>query len=366
MAHPLAPDLARFRAAGAPFGRAVVTEVWGSAPRGTGAMMVADAQVHFAGGVSGGCVETAVIGEIGEAIARGTPALVSYGVSDETAWTVGLACGGTIRVWVEPVVRPEVAAAIEGPGGAVVATVLAGAGVPGAQLVVTAEGERVALLAAPSPDAGAAAAAARELEQAAGAVTDAAVAAYRRTASRVEEIAAPDGTTLRVLLEVFPRRPVLLCFGGVHVAAALVQLAGPLGYRTIVADGREAFLSRERFPTADELILAWPDEAFARVGLDGDTCVCVLSHDPKFDEPALLAALRSPARYVGAIGSRKTQAARRERLRAAGLTEEQLARLHGPIGLDLGGREPLETALAILAEITAVRFGGSAAPLTAR
>jgi xanthine dehydrogenase accessory factor len=141
------------------------------------------------------------------------------------------------------------------------------------------------------------------------------------------------------------------------VAAELVPLARALGYRTIVADGRPAFLTRERFPDADQLILGWPEEAFAQAGIDSATAVAVLTHDPKFDDPALMIALRSPAMYVGAIGSKKTQAARRERLGAAGLTEVQLARLFGPIGLDLGGRSPAETALAILAEITAVRYG---------
>jgi xanthine dehydrogenase accessory factor len=158
-----------------------------------------------------------------------------------------------------------------------------------------------------------------------------------------------------VFLEVFPRRPTLLIFGGVHVATHLVHMAKPLGYRTVVADGREGFLTRERFPTADELLLGWPEDVFARVGIDSATCICLLTHDPKFDESALDIALRSPAVYIGAIGSRKTQQVRRERLREAGYTKEEIARLHGPIGLDLGGREPAEIALAILAEISAVR-----------
>jgi xanthine dehydrogenase accessory factor len=164
-----------------------------------------------------------------------------------------------------------------------------------------------------------------------------------------------------VFLEVFPRQARLVIFGGVHIAVALVPLARMLGYRTIVADGRQSFLTRERFPDADELILAWPEQAFERIGLDRSCYVCVLSHDPKFDEPALKAALRSPARYVGAIGSKKTQAARRKWLESEGFTEEELARLHGPIGLELGGRQPAETALAILAQMTAVRYGGAAA-----
>jgi xanthine dehydrogenase accessory factor len=193
-------------------------------------------------------------------------------------------------------------------------------------------------------------------------VLEAARKALARGTSTTLELAG-SAPASKIFLEVFPRRPTLVIFGGVHIAAELVPLAKSLGYRTVVADGREAFLSRERFPTADELVLAWPEEAFAKVGLDAATYVCVLSHDPKFDEPALEIALRSPAAYVGAIGSRKTQATRRERLKAAGFTEDELARLRGPIGLDLGGRQPAETALAILAEMTALRYGGTGRPM---
>ena len=170
---------------------------------------------------------------------------------------------------------------------------------------------------------------------------------------------------VQVLLEVFARQPKLVIFGGVHVAQALTMLARPLGYRTFVADGREAWLTRERFPHADELVLGWPADAFARIGLDENTSVVLLSHDPKFDEPALEIALRSPAAYVGAIGSRKTQEKRRAHLREQGFTDDQVARLHGPIGLDLGGRHPMETALSILAEIAAVRNGATGRSLSA-
>jgi xanthine dehydrogenase accessory factor len=140
----------------------------------------------------------------------------------------------------------------------------------------------------------------------------------------------------------------------------MLPLAKALGYHTIVADGRKAFLDPDRFPAADELICAWPEETFDRIGLDDSCYVCLLSHDPKFDEPALQVALRSAARYVGAIGSKRTQASRRERLRELGLKELEIARLHGPIGLNLGGRQPAEIALAIMAEITAVRYGARA------
>jgi xanthine dehydrogenase accessory factor len=190
------------------------------------------------------------------------------------------------------------------------------------------------------------------------AVRDAATAALARETSTTVQLTGADGTATSVFLEVFPRRPRLVIFGGVHIAMALVPLARTLGYYTIVADGRQAFLTRARFPEADELLLAWPEEAFDRAGLDSASYICVLSHDPKFDEPALRLALRSPARYIGAIGSRKTQAKRRERLAAEGFSDDEIARVHGPIGLDLGGRSPAETALAILAEMTLARYKG--------
>jgi xanthine dehydrogenase accessory factor len=191
------------------------------------------------------------------------------------------------------------------------------------------------------------------------AVRAAALAALRRESSTTLALETPAGGA-SVFLEAFPRRPRLVIFGGVHIAVALVPLARMLGYRTIVADGRQAFLTRERFPDADELILGWPEAAFEQIGLDASCYICILSHDPKFDEPALKTALRSPAAYVGAIGSRKTQATRREWLQSEGFTDQEIARIHGPIGLELGGRQPAETALAILAQMTAVRYGGQA------
>ena len=300
----LLADYERLRAAG-PVGRAVVTQVWGSAPRPEGATLLAGPNGAMAGSVSGGCVESAAAEAIQSAMAQGAPRKMSWGVTHERAWEMGLSCGGTIEVFIEPSVRDEVLAAARRESGSVVATVIEGAAPLGSGLVL--------------------------LEDGSGAI--------------------------EVFLEVFPRRPTLLVFGGVHIATALVRLAKPLGYRTVVADGREAFLTRERFPDADELLLGWPEEVFQRVGLNPATCVVLLTHDPKFDEPALELALRSDAGYVGAIGSRKTQTHRRERLRALGFSEAAIARLHGPIGLDLGGREPAEIALAILAEISAVRHG---------
>jgi xanthine dehydrogenase accessory factor len=336
-------DYERFARAGKPFGRAVVTSVWGSAPRAEGSSMLAASDGTIAGSVSGGCVESATAAEIGEAITRGTPKLVTFGVTDEQAWEVGLACGGTIKVFVEPAVAAPVLQAARGRGGEVVATIIAGQGL-GAAVRVLESGRIEGSLPVKLP-----------LEELRGA----ALTALRREASGSRDFET-EGQPVTAFLEVFPRQPRLVVFGGVQIAVALVPLAKALGYWTIVADGREAFLSRDRFPQADELILAWPEEAFERIGLDATCYVCVLSHDPKFDEPALQIALRSRAAYVGAIGSRKTQESRRQRLRDAGLTPEQIQRLHGPIGLDLGGRQPAETALAILAEMTSVRYGGGA------
>jgi xanthine dehydrogenase accessory factor len=337
-------DYDRLTAGGEHPGRAVVTSVWGSAPRPEGSSMLATGAGVMAGSVSGGCVEGATAVEIGAAIQRGTPRLVTFGVSDEQAWEVGLACGGTIKVLVQPAVPAEVLAAARGPGGEVVATGLDGTGA--GRMAHIREDGRVdgPLAGSVAPDALAAAA----------------LEALRRERSTTVSLATPDGAA-EVFLEVYPRRPRLVIFGGVHIATALVPLARLLGYRTIVADGRQAFLTRERFPEADELILDWPEQAFERIGLDAGCYVCILSHDPKFDEPALRLALSSPAAYIGAIGSKKTQLKRREWLRSEGFGEADLARVHGPIGLDLGGRDPAETALAILAEMTATRYGGSAA-----
>ena len=355
----LLADIDRLTADGRPVGRGVVTSVWGSAPRPEGSCLVADADGALAGSVSGGCVEGAVVLEIADAIARGTARHVSYGVSSERAWEVGLACGGTIRVLIEPRLRPELVAAVRGGAGAVLATLLDGEAV-GPSLLVHEDGR----MDGPLPAAGAAGRTAEVSGALREAIATAALDALRRQTSRTVKLAAAGGGSA-VFLEVFARQPKLVIVGAAHVAAALVPLARALGYHTIVVDGRSAFLTPERFPDADELILAWPAEAFSRIGLDAVTYVCILSHDPKFDEPALDLALRSPAAYVGAIGSRKTQAERRARLGADGVTDAQLDRLHGPIGLDLGGRQPAETALAILAEMTAVRYGSDGRSLRA-
>lgn len=330
------------RATGEPVGRAMITSVWGSAPRQPGASLLATPGGRLAGSVSGGCVEVAAAQEIAAAIADGKAKQVTFGVSNARAWEVGLACGGTIKLLVQPEVPSVVLQAARNEAGVVVATLLHGADGTPPHAVIRGNGTVEHTGWAPWLVNG---------------VARPALEGLRREESAIIELTGPAGAAATVFLESYPRRPTLLIFGAVHIAISMVPLARSLGFRTVVADGRAAFLTRERFPDADELILAWPDEACDKAGLDDSTYICILTHDPKFDEPAMDRALKSPARYVGAIGSKKTQQARRERLAHEGFAPEQIARLHGPIGLDLGGRAPTEIAMAILAEITQVRYG---------
>jgi len=335
---------------------------FGSAPRPEGANLLYARDGRIAGSVSGGCVEGAAAEEIDRARATGHARVIRYGISDEQAWDVGLACGGTIDVLVEPnVPSAAVQAATESLGaggiGAAVVTPLpvdsppadAGPHEPGqgaapeAKLVVHADGRLEGSLGDAANDA---------------ALVDAALEALKRGQSRTIELG---GRSL--FIEVFPVRPRLVIVGAVEVARTLVRLAKELGFETVVIDGRASFATPERFPDADQLIVGWPDEVADDIGLGPNDAVAVLTHDVKFDEPAIVEALRRRARYVGAVGSRKTQSDRRQRLREAGVSDEALAELRGPVGLDLGGRQPAETALAILAEVVAERYGGSGRPM---
>lgn len=169
-------------------------------------------------------------------------------------------------------------------------------------------------------------------------------------------VISPDDET-RIFLDVFEPSPQLVIFGAVHTAQALDWFARRLGYRVIVTDARRALATRERFPHADQLIVGWPDEAYQQLTITPSTAIAILSHDPKFDEPAMLGALKTDARYIGAVGSRNTNEERRERLQEAGVSDEQIARIRGPIGLDIGGSTPEEMAISILAEMIAVTNG---------
>ena len=278
---------------------------------------------------------------------------------------MGLACGGTIDVLVEPVVPPSAVRAAmaslgAGGSGAAVVTPLPvdsppadlgphepGAGAPPEPtLLVHDDGRLEGTLGDANLDA--------ELIRTA---TD----ALKRGLSRTVELGDRS-----LFIEVYPVRPRLVVVGAVEVARSLVRLARELGFETIVIDGRASFATPERFPEVDRLIVGWPDEIADQIGLGPNDAVAVLTHDVKFDEPAIVEALRRGCRYVGAVGSRKTQADRRARLLEAGVSESELAQLRGPVGLDLGGRNPAETALAILAEIVAERYGGSGVPMRDR
>jgi xanthine dehydrogenase accessory factor len=359
----LLETLAAWQAEGVDVGRAVVVRTFGSAPRPEGAILLAAADGRIAGSVSGGCVEGAAFEEIERARRDRVSRVIRYGISDEQAWDVGLACGGTIDVLVEPSIRPEVVAAAQRAG-----AVDRGGG---RAIVIPLPAD------APGPAFGPHQPGAGEPPTAALLVGDDGVllgslgdAALDADLVRVGLECLSSGTCRTVelgerslFIEAYPVRPRLVIVGAVQVAIPLAALARELGFETIVADGRAAFATSERFPDVDRLVVGWPDEVADAIGLGPPDAVAVLTHDVKFDEPAIVEALRRGCRYVGAVGSRRTQADRRARLLRAGVSEAELARLRGPIGLDLGGRAPAETALAILAEIVAARHDGSGRPM---
>jgi len=339
-------EVERWRQSGERVAIATVIQTWGSAPRPAGSAMALTAGGKIAGSVSGGCVEAAVVESGLRCLSTGRPERLRFGVTDETAWSVGLACGGTIEVFVEPV-RGEtfdtVRTAIRDGQPAAVATVIGGAEATfGRRLVVSDDGTVTGSL---------------------GEGLDTAVAGQAREALAAGAPKRLEPTPEReaeIFIDVLQPPPRLIVVGGVHIAIPLVAIAKTLGYRTIVVDPREAFGSAERFPDVDRLVSGWPDRALGEIGIDASTAVAVLTHDPKLDDPALAAALRSKAFYVGALGSRRTQEKRRQRLLEAGLDEGALSRLHAPIGLPIGGRSPGEIALSIMAQIVATRNKGAA------
>lgn len=326
-------DVDRWREEGKDVALATVVQTWGSGPRGPGAKMAMTRDARIAGSVSGGCVESSVVEEARAVLETGEPKLLRFGVSDETAWDVGLSCGGSIAIYVEPLtdaVYQPLRRAFEDERAIVKATVVKGSE-PGKTLIVdddTSDG---------------------------GPIVE---AARRALASgRSEQVTVGDDTEVFVDVELPP--PVLVMVGGVHVAVALTSMATALGYRTIIVDPRGVFGSDERFPHVDELVREWPDTALKRLGLTRSTAVATLTHDPKLDDPALEVALPSPAFYVGALGSKRTHEKRRRRLLERGVSEDELERLHAPIGISIGSRSPEEIALSVMAEIVATRNGVS-------
>ena len=292
-----------------------------SAPRPVGSKLIVSESGELAGSVSGGCVESEVVEAAREVLSGGEPRLLTYGISDDLALTVGLPCGGEIDVWVdEP--KPELLA----------------------QLTDIARNERRAVVLVDLEDG-----TQRLVLDRANGFGDELI---RGGHSKVIEL---EGR--RVFADVFGPPPRLLVYGAVDTADALCAAAGGIGWHTIVADARGRFATRERLPNADEVLVAWPEETLAQVQPDHTTAIVVLTHDDKFDVPMLVGALASDAFYVGALGSRRNQERRRERLLEAGVDESALERISGPAGLDVGAHSPAETAVSIVAEIMAVRAG---------
>jgi xanthine dehydrogenase accessory factor len=317
----LLSDLERWRERGERVALARVVATRRSAPRPVGSKLAISESGELAGSVSGGCVENEVY-EVGREILRGgEPRLLTYGISDDLALSVGLPCGGEIDVWVDepdPQLLAELAEIVEADGRAVVLTDLD----DGSQRLVRDGDDGVA------------------------------DGLIRSGHSKVVQL---DGR--RLFADVFGPPPRLLVYGAVDTADALCAAANALGWHTIAADARGKFATRERMPSADEVIVAWPEETLAQVQPDHATAIVVLTHDDKFDVPLLVGALAGDAFYIGALGSRRNQERRRERLLEAGVDENALDRISGPAGLDIGAQSPAETALSILAEIMAVRAG---------
>ncbi|MDQ6900166.1 MAG: XdhC family protein [Candidatus Dormibacteraeota bacterium] len=308
----IAAEYSAWRQEGERLALATVVSTWGSSPRPLGSRLLVSTSGRMAGSVSNGCIEGAVFEELQKTLKNGEARLVDFGVADDLAFDVGLACGGHIQLLLQNATEQHDRAVelVEAERPFTLLTDLSSGGVE--------------LL--PGPPA-------TELP--------------RREGDRFEE--------------PFGRPPHLVIIGAIHIAIPLHRLARVMGYRVTVVDARSQFATEERFPDADGIVIAWPDDALKGMEVDRSTAVVILTHDPKFDLPALRTVLQTGAGYIGAIGSRKTSQNRLDQLRSEGFNEEQLARIHGPIGLELGGRGAEETALAILAEMTAVRFGGAAA-----
>ncbi|MGY1398012.1 XdhC family protein [Streptomyces sp. SS10] len=352
------PVLGRWYAAGVPFGLATVVGVSRSAPRDPGAAMAVGPDDEVVGSVSGGCVEGAVFELAREVVADGEARLETFGYSDEDAFAVGLNCGGEITLLVRPVTPEldpafgEVAAAVEAGEPVTVATVTGGPARRGATLAVWPD--RVAGgLGAEGLDVAVTADARGELALGATGLRH-----YGPEGQRRED-------AVEVFLRSFAPPPHMLVFGAIDYAAAVARIGVFLGYRVTVCDARPVFATARRFPREAEVVVEWPHRYLADTDTDDRTVICVLTHDPKFDVPLLTEALRRPAAYIGAMGSRRTHEDRAARLREAGLTEAELSRLRSPVGLDLGARTPEEVAVSVAAEIVALRWGGSGAPLTA-
>lgn len=340
----LAAHLVRWHAEGAAYAVATVVAAQGSAPLPLGAAMAVDGSGAVRGSLSGGCVEGAVYELCAQVLATGEPARQTFGYSDSDAFAVGLTCGGELDVFVQRISPSQyrvVEAALDPSRPVALVRDLSTAAVAAvtAESVITDGGDW------PDP------------------VVEQARALLHQGASGLRTIGC--GPAAReILVTAHAAPPRMIVFGANVFAAALCRVGKLLGYHVTVCEGRAAFADRARLPEADEVVADWPHRYLRATPVDSRTVLCVLTHDPKFDIPVLVEALARPVAYIGAMGSRRADAERRARLREAGVTEDQLARLRSPIGLQLGGRTPEETALAVGAEIVALRHGGSARSLS--
>jgi xanthine dehydrogenase accessory factor len=313
--------LERWAAEGTPVAIATVVGTERSAPRDPGAALAVSADGQVAGSVTGGCVEPAVYGEAREVLAGGAPRLKTYGIADEEAFEVGLPCGGTVQIFVDRL-EPELVAPI--------ADAVREERPIALEMKLTGEDAGAKRLVGPDDEGPAAELLAR---------------------GETGIVDTPEG---QIFVSSFAPRPNMYVFGAIDHAAALATVGRYLGFRVTVCDARSKFVTPERFPDVDELVIEWPDKFLENAPVDERTAVCVLTHDHKFDIPVLKVALRTPAGYIGAMGARRTNEERAERLRAEGVTDDEIARIHAPIGLKIGSRSPEEVAVAIAAQIVQV------------
>jgi xanthine dehydrogenase accessory factor len=339
-------DVARWLAEGKKVAVATVIATERSAPRDPGAALAVTEGMEMTGSVSAGCVDAAVAEEAVEVIRTGRPKRLTYGIADEEAFAVGLSCGGVVHVFAAPLPEDEVlralAGAIRTEDPVALATEVEGPDA-GTRMLIAPD-RVVGALGDPDVD--------EAVKADARAMIERGQTGTLRYGARGEQ---PEG--VEVFIESFAPSPRMYIFGATNHAAATVRVGKFLGYRVTVCDARAALATAERFPDADEVVVRWPDEFLARAPVDHRTVICVLTHDPKFDVPLLQAALRTSAAYIGAMGSRRTHEARCRKLMGVGVSQEALVRVRAPIGLDLGARTPEEVAVAIAAEIVALRSG---------
>ncbi len=329
------PDLMKWQERQGSIALATVVQTWGSSPRQVGAKMALMPNGHVTGSVSGGCVENAVVEAGLSSLKTNTPQLLHFGVADETAWDVGLACGGSIDIFVQPLnlhFQESLIKVLQQKQQAVVFTLIQGpTSQLGQQVLVLSNNQTIGLAGNP-------------WEEQVFHLYDQVIRTHQSQRIKINN-------EIEIFAELINPPNHLVAVGGTHITIELLNFAKTLGYETTLIDPRQFWGNEQRFPHVDEIIQAWPEAAFQQINITPATAIAMLTHDPKLDDPALKIALNSSAFYIGALGSKSTNAKRRERLLQYGLTEDQLSRLHAPIGLSIGAKSPEEIALSIMAQI---------------